>query len=97
MHTRVVAVQIKPDKMDAVVNIWRDSVLPVAKQLQGFKGAWLLNNRETGKGMSLTLWETEADMKSVETSGAFQTQLAKFAPHFAGQPVIEHYEVNLQV
>jgi len=96
MHTRVVSVQVKPDKMDDVVNIWRDSVLPVTKQLQGFKGALLLSNRETGRGMSLTLWETEADMKAVETSGAFHQMLAKFTPLFAGQPVQEHYEVSLQ-
>lgn len=97
MHARVTSVQIQPDKMDEVLSIWRESVLPAAKPLQGFKGALLLNNRETGKGMSLTLWETEADMKAVESSGVFQQMLAKFTPHFAGQPVVEHYEVGLQV
>ncbi|MCI0693053.1 antibiotic biosynthesis monooxygenase [candidate division KSB1 bacterium] len=96
MYTRVVVVQVKPDKMDEVLSIWRDSVLPVVKQLQGFKNALLLTNRETGKGISLTLWETEADMKAVESSGVFQQMLAKFTPLFAGQPVLEHYEVNLQ-
>lgn len=96
MHTRVVSVQVKPDKMDEVVNIWRESVLPAAKQLQGFKGALLLTNRETGKGISLTLWETAADMKAVETSGVFQQMLAKFTPLFTDQPVLEYYEVSLQ-
>ena len=96
MHTRVVAVQVKPGKTDEVISLWRDSVLPVAKQLQGFKGVLLLANRETNKGMSLTLWETEADAKAVETSGVYQQMLAQFTPLFAGQPALEHYEVSLQ-
>ena len=87
---------MKPGKTDEVISLWRDAVLPEAKQLQGFKGVLLLTNRETGKGMSLTLWETEADMKAVESSGVYQQMLAKFAPLFAGPPVLEHYEVSLQ-
>jgi len=97
MYTRVVAVQVKPGKTDEVISLWRDTVLPVAKQLQGFKGVLLLTNRETNKGLSLTLWETEVDMKAVESSGVYQQMLAKFTPLFAGPPALEHYEVSLQM
>ena len=56
----------------------------------------MLTDHSTGKGLSITLWETEADMNAGEASGYFQAQLAKFANFFSQQPVREHYEVGLQ-
>ncbi len=96
MNARVVTVQSKPDKVEEAVSLWRDEVLPIAKQQQGFKGVLLLLDRGTGKTISISLWESEADMKAGESSGYFQAQLAKFVPLFAGQPAREHYEVGLQ-
>jgi len=97
MHARVVTAQIQPGKMEEAVGIYRDSVVPAAKQQKGFKGALLLTDPNTGKGISIALWETEADMQAGEASGYFQEQIAKFAAVFAAPPVTEHYEVSLQV
>jgi len=97
MHARVSTVQIQPGKTDEAISIYRDSVVPVGKQQKGFKGALLLADPNTGKAISVTLWETEADMKAGETSGYYQEQIAKFASVFAGPPVGEHYEVSVQV
>jgi heme-degrading monooxygenase HmoA len=83
--------------MEEAVGIYRDSVVPAAKQQKGFKGALLLTDPNTGKGISIALWETEADMQAGEASGYFQEQIAKFAAVFAAPPVTEHYEVSLQV
>jgi heme-degrading monooxygenase HmoA len=97
MHARVVTVQSQPGKTEETVRIYRDSVMPVAGQQQGFKGALLLTDPHTGKGISITLWETEADMIAGETSGYYQEQIAKFAQVFAGPPTREGYEVSVQV
>jgi len=97
MHARVVTVQIQPGKIDEAVSIYRDSVMPAAKQQKGFKGAFLLTDRNTGKGVSVALWETEADLKAGEASGYYQEQIAKFGGVFAGPPAREHYEVSVQV
>lgn len=97
MHARVVTVQIQPDKTDEAISIYRDSVVPAGKQQKGFKGALLLADPNTGKAISVTLWETEADMKAGETSGYYQEQIAKFAGVFARPPVREHYDVSVQV
>ncbi|MFQ6050638.1 MAG: antibiotic biosynthesis monooxygenase family protein [Candidatus Hydrothermarchaeota archaeon] len=97
MHARVVTVQIQPGKMEETISLYRDSVVPAAKQQQGFKGALLLTDSNTGKALSIVLWETEADMKVTEASGYFQEQIAKFAALFAAPPVTEHYEVRVQV
>ena len=97
MHARVVNVQVQPGKRDEAIGLYRDSVAPAAKQQRGFKSSLLLTDPSTGKGVSITLWETEADMTAGEGSGYFQEQLAKFGAIFAAPPVMEHYEVSVQV
>jgi hypothetical protein len=46
--------------------------------------------------MSITLWETEADLMAGETSGVYGEQVAKFAGIIAAPPVREAYEVSVQ-
>ena len=45
-----------------------------------------LTDPGTGKGMSVTLWETEEDLKAGESSGYFKEQIAKFGPLLVGPP-----------
>lgn len=71
-------------------------VLPAAKAQKGFKGAFFLADRGTGKGISIALWETETDMMASEASGYYQAQLAKMAPILAAPPVTEHFDVAVQ-
>lgn len=97
MYARAVTVQFQPDKMDEAISVYRDSVVPAAKQQQGYKGGLLLTDPNTGMGISIALWETEADMKAGEASGYFQEQIGKFGGLFAAPPVTEHYEVSIQV
>ncbi|MBA7605438.1 hypothetical protein ES703_12569 [subsurface metagenome] len=97
MHARVVISQMQLAKVDEGINLVRDSVAPAAKQQQGFKGILSLADRNTGKGISITMWETEADMKAGEASGYLQEQIAKFSAIFAAPPTTEHYEVIVQV
>ncbi len=96
MYARVTIVKIQPGKTDEATRIYRDSVVPAAKQQKGFKGIYMLTDRKTGKGISIALWQTEADMTASESSGYFQQQLAKFKDLFVAPPVSEHYEVSVQ-
>ncbi len=96
MYARLVTVQIAPDKSDEAIRIYRDSVVPAAKQQKGFKGLYDLVDRNTGKGVSITLWDTEADMIAGEASGYLREQLAKFAAMFTAPPTTERYEVVVQ-
>ncbi len=96
MYARVTTVQTQPGKTEEAIRIYRDSVVPAAKQQHGFNGLFLLTDPNTGKGLSITLWETEADLRAGETSGYYQEQIAKFAQVFAGPPTREGYEVSVQ-
>ena len=96
MYARVSMTQIQPGQTDEVIRIYRDSVVPAAKLQKGYKGLYLLTDRKTGKGLSIALWETEADMKAGEKSGYYQQQVAKFKDFLSAPPVREIYEASVQ-
>ena len=88
MHARVSTGEVQPGKKDEFVNSYRDSAMPANKQQRGFKGQLLLTDPNTVKAISITLWETEADLRASEP------QYAKVAHALAGPPVREIYEVS---
>jgi heme-degrading monooxygenase HmoA len=94
MHTRALSCQAHPGKLEDVIKLYHDSIVPAAKQQRGFKGATLLTDPTTGKILSLTFWESEADMLASETSGYLREQLAKVGPLLAVQPVREAYQLE---
>ncbi len=96
MYARVVTVHIQPDRLDEAIQIFRDSISPVAKQQKGNKGGYFITDRKTGKAISIAFWETEADMTAGETSDYVREQIAKVASAFTAAPVAEHYEVSVE-
>ena len=96
MFARLTMVQIKMDKLDETVKIFDESVTPSMKSQKGYRGAYLLTDRNTGKGISISLWDSEEDAIANEQSGYYQEQLSKFKDFFTAPPVREGYEVSLQ-
>ena len=62
MNARVSTRQIQSGQMDEVVRILRDHALPIVKERNGFKGGLVLADRSAGKLMTISLWESEADL-----------------------------------
>jgi len=96
MKANVTTAQTQPGKADEAIRIFRDVVIPDIKQQQGFKAAFLLTDPTTGQGVSITMWETEADLKAAVASSSHQAHLAEFARVFAGPPTQGVYEVSVQ-
>ena len=96
MFARVITVHAQPGKIDEAATFYRDSVIPAAKQQKGFSGAMLLTDPVTGKGISITLWESEADQKAGDGNGYVSQQLAKLAPLLAGPPLRESFVVSVK-
>jgi len=96
MFARLTIVQMKEDKVGEAINIYKDNVVPAAKSQKGYKGAYLLTDRDTGKGMSITIWDTEEDAAANEQSGHYQEQVGKFKDIFGAPPVREGYEVSVK-
>lgn len=96
MYARTTLIQGRPETMDESSKIFSESVIPAAKQQSGFKGALFLTDPKSGRGMSITLWETEADLKAGESSGYFQEQIAKFKPLMTAPPTRDLFVVAAQ-
>ena len=96
MFARLTIVQVKPDDLDKVINLYGDTVVPAAKSQNGYKGILLLTDRKTGKGISISLWESEQDAIANDKSGYYQQQVGRFKDFFTKPPVQEGYEVSLQ-
>ena len=96
MYARVTFSQISPDKMEDVLGVLRDKMLPVASQQKGYKGYLLLGD-QTGKGISITFWETEDDRAaSDQPSEYYRDVMAQLAPFFKGPPSVENHEVIMK-
>ena len=95
MYARVTNSQLMSGKTDEAVAVWRDKLGPVLKQAKGFKGAYIVGDRNTGKGVTMTLWETQADADAMNAT--FAQNIALFEGLFAAQPSLETYEVLLQI
>jgi ketosteroid isomerase-like protein/heme-degrading monooxygenase HmoA len=93
MFTRLTIAQIKSGKMDELAKIYAEGIVPAARSQKGYQGAYLLTNKETGKAISITVWDSEADAIANEQSGYYKEQVAKAAPCFAAAPDREGYEI----
>ncbi len=96
MFARLTIVQMKIDRIDEGTKLYEESVLPAAKSQKGYRGAYLLTDRTTGKCISITFWESEKDANANEQSGYYKEQVKKFKDIFTASPVREGYEVSIQ-
>jgi quinol monooxygenase YgiN len=96
MHARVVTLQVQPGKMDELNAIFQEDVVPLVRQVAGFRSLTLLEDRKTSRAIMFSVWESEAAMKASEANGFFQAQLQKFSAMIVGAPTREAYEVGAQ-
>lgn len=96
MFARFTIVQVNIEKFDEVIKLYEDSVVPAAKSQEGYRGTYLFTDRKTGKGCSISLWNSEEDAITNEQSGYYKEQVGKFAEYFTAPPVQEGYEVSVQ-
>jgi heme-degrading monooxygenase HmoA len=93
MYARAITLPLQPGKTDQAIQIFRESIAPMFKQQKGFKDGYLVGDRGTGKAVSITLWETEADATALDTSGFYQQWTTMLAPCLAGSAAREQDEV----
>jgi len=93
MFARLVSAQARSDKLDEVVRIWKEKDIPLMKPVKGYRGAYLLTDRKTGIGMSMTLWDSEEDAIADEQSALHRKQLDMYKGLFTGEIAHQRYEV----
>ncbi len=96
MFARLTTVQVNVENIDEVIKIFDEKVVPAAKSQKGYSGAYLLTDRKTGKGIAISLWDSEEDAVANEQSGYYKEQVGRFAEYMTAPPVQEGFEVALQ-
>ena len=59
IFARVTRFEDQPKGVDAAIDQFRRELGPAARKLPGFMRAYLFVDRETGRGMAITLWDSE--------------------------------------
>ena len=95
MHARVSTLQGSTDQIDEGIDRIRDMTLPAVKEIEGFKGICSLVDRQTGKGITITLWESDTEMQASEEEANRIRREAAEHLGATGEPTVERYEVAL--
>jgi hypothetical protein len=96
MFARVTTIEASPADIDKGIRFMRETVLPEAKKMKGFKGLYELVDRKTGKQMTIALFDTETDLNaSAEAAKGLRVQYVQTVA--AQPPKVEIYEVAVQV
>ena len=95
MFARVTMIDGDPGKIDEMIQITNSEILPQAQGAGGFKGMQVLADRSSGKGLAITFWATEEEMKASEELGTkLRTDsMKKLGSSVAG---VERFEVVVQ-
>ncbi len=94
MHVRLSRFAgLDPERVDETVQQFEKHALPGLEQKQGFKGIVAGVNPATGQAFTVTLWETEDDMKASEQLATEAREQAVETARPAREPIVDNYEV----
>jgi heme-degrading monooxygenase HmoA len=94
MLARVNSVQTAADKLADLIKFAQER-FPDAREAPGFKGFYLLADRQSGKLVSISLWDSDDDLRQFEARGTQVRNEASSELGIAPTPV-DLYEVVLQ-
>jgi heme-degrading monooxygenase HmoA len=93
VHARTTHIQAQPSCIDAGIAHVRDEVMPALAAMDGFVGLSLLVDRESGRCIATSAWETEdAEKASAEQIGPLRDQAAQT---FGGTATAESWEIGV--
>jgi heme-degrading monooxygenase HmoA len=96
MMLRIIHGKLKPGTWDSYESAYKD-IIAKAGKIPGLKGRWLAHAvDDPDAGYTISLWESEAAMRSYENGEMLQnTILPRLKPFFSGDYTTMHCEVRL--
>jgi len=96
MYARAITLLIQPGNVEKAVSVFETTIAPMFQQLKGFKGGYLVGDRSTGKTVSFTLWDTEADASALDSSGFYDKWIGMLKDLMSAPAIREQDELYLQ-
>ncbi len=95
MHARVTTIQLDPARVQDAIRQLEEEDLPRWKEIDGFKGFTLFVDRQSGKVLGTSYWESEQAMEASEEAVRPSRERAAAAGGASAPPSVERYEVAL--
>lgn len=94
MWARISTYDGSPESLDETTTYAREEILPPLRQMSGYRGVYSLGDRRSGKGLSITLWDSEDALRASEAEA--DRMRRDGAERGAGSVVsVERFEVLL--
>jgi hypothetical protein len=92
MYARVISSQGPVGQVDQIERYLQDQLIPSVKGTSGFVAGYWLGDRRTGKGLTITVWESEAALQASgpQANPSMMQQLQALGITLTG---VEQYEV----
>ena len=96
MYARVTLLEIDTLRIDVgvAVDLFRESVLPRLRELDGYEGTYVLTTPE-GRALLMTLWNSDEAAEAHSETGFYAEQLEEYTTIFRSPPGRERYEVAM--
>ena len=96
MYARTTTMQLKIAFIDDALKVYKKSIVPAALAQKGLVELKFFLDRQSGKAISMAIWEDEKDAKANEESRYYQEQAVKLISFYANPPMKEGYEVAVK-
>ena len=95
MYVRMTFFRLKEGKMDDLRNLYNKQVIAAHKNHKGIRFVHLVECMDSKyDGISVTAWDTKADVDAYEKSGDYEKLVALFKEMYSGEPVLKSYEIT---
>jgi quinol monooxygenase YgiN len=91
MYARSTTVRGNPQSLDDAIAYLRDEVMPAAQEIEGCVGMSMMCDRDSGRCIATTAWETEEAMHNSESR--LHDMRQRYAEMLGGQPEVQEWEI----
>jgi heme-degrading monooxygenase HmoA len=93
MYARSNTVQGSPETLDRGIAYVRDQVMPMVEQMDGCVGLSMLADRDTGRCIITTAWESADAMRA--SDAGVRSSRARAGEIFGAEPEVDEWELTL--
>jgi len=92
MYARSTTVRGNPQALDEAIRYMRDEVMPAIQEMDGCIGISMICERDTGRCIATTAWQTEEAMHNSE-SGVHDMRMRMAEMMGGGSPDVQEWEI----
>lgn len=95
MYAKVTSIKFPPGMRTEVVHV-AQGLAPILRNQRGYEGLQVLTDPNTGEGIIVSLWETEADAEASQSSSSYIGQMSMMSSFLYEPLVPKTYEVSVR-